>query len=136
MIGNDISNDTPRIIMVHIDCLLNSVDIPRKLRKPKTYKRLDLLQCNRLFRASMDIRPSLECFSTDGSDSGEELQHWEGELDRLGLNPFRWFMPHSSVQAAVASLPYRPSLVGVVDVPERGLMYGSFYLPFEQLVRN
>lgn len=144
MLGNDISNDTPRTIMVHIDVLLKEIQVPQKffggVRKPKTVKRLDLLKANRLWVTAIDIRPSLECFITRDFDPDQtrskELEHWREELEKHGLDCFRWYMPYEDVDTVVKAMPYRPTLMGVVDIPERGLRYGSYYIPFEALVKN
>lgn len=136
MKGGDISNETPRVVLVHIDCVLAQKEERAKrlpgLRKPHTISVLDMTQVNRLYMASLGILPTLECFCTDGSD----LSRWEMQLDRMNLNPFRYFTTYGSVQDLVDELPYRPSLVGIVDTPERGLRYGSRWIEFSTLVRN
>jgi hypothetical protein len=144
VLGGDISNDTPRTIMIHIDVLLKEVEIPPKffagVLKPKKVKRLDLLQANRLWLTAMEIRPSLECFITRGYDTDKneckELDYYREELERHGLDCFRWYMPYEDVEAVVKAMAYRPTLMGVVDITERGLRYGSYFIPFDSLVKN
>jgi len=53
------------------------------------------------------------------------------DLDNLGTNPFNYYHAYPVVADFVAELPYRPELKGVVDIPERGLRYGSKYINIE-----
>ena len=50
------------------------------------------------------------------------------DLDNLGTNPFNYAHAYPVVADLVAELPYRPEVKHVVDIPERGLRYGHWYL--------
>jgi hypothetical protein len=50
------------------------------------------------------------------------------DLDNLGTNPFNYSKAYRVPADLVAELPYRPELKHVIDIPERGLRYGHWYL--------
>jgi hypothetical protein len=62
-----------------------------------------------------------------------ELQTMVDKLDRMGTNPFRYFTSYESIEHLVSELPYRPEVVGVLDLPSRMLRYGHWGLDFTQL---
>ena len=55
------------------------------------------------------------------------------DLDNLGTNPFNYANAYPVVADLVAELPYRPELKGVVDIPSRGLRYGSKFIEMGRL---
>jgi hypothetical protein len=55
------------------------------------------------------------------------------DLDNLGTNPFNYAVAYEVVSDLIAVLPYRPELVGVVDIPSRGLRYGSKFIDVGRL---
>ena len=60
--------------------------------------------------------------------STKEMQQVQEDLDNLGTNPFNYYLRYNVVADLVAELPYRPELVGVVDIPSRALRYGSKFI--------
>lgn len=133
MIGGDISNEAPKTVMVNIDCLVDTdTEIVRKgwFKKEERVKRvLNLRLANLFFRQSRNLDVKFECFSCDGSS----LREFEDRLERLNINPFQYFTVYKSVDAVVKEMPYRPNLVGIIDIPERALRYGSRYMDQSRL---
>ena len=65
--------------------------------------------------------------------SHEQLSDVIDMLDNMGTNPFRYFNSYGSIDQLVGQLPYRPEVVGVLDVPNRLLRYGHWGLDFNSL---
>jgi hypothetical protein len=63
----------------------------------------------------------------------ENLSEAMDLLDKMGTNPFRYFTAYESVNHLVNELPYRPEVVGVVDVDSRLLQYGRWGRTFKDL---
>jgi hypothetical protein len=63
----------------------------------------------------------------------EELTFFVEELDRMGTNPFRYFSSYKSQKDIVAELPYRPEVIGVIDIATRTAQYGHWGLDFKNL---
>ena len=55
----------------------------------------------------------------------------EEDLNNLGTNPFNYSKAYRAPADLVAELPYRPELKHVVDIAERGMRYGHWYLDLE-----
>jgi hypothetical protein len=56
------------------------------------------------------------------------LGEFMDKLDNMGTNPFRYYSSYESVNHLVAELPYRPEVVGVLDIQSRQLRYGHWGL--------
>ncbi len=129
MKGGDISNGIPLRVVVTLDCIID--------RKP-TFKRVlgvpvvgeevsDNRQALSLFwRFADKYGYSMELVGFDMST--KEMQQVQEDLDNLGTNPFNYYLRYNVVADLVAELPYRPELVGVVDIPSRALRYGSKFI--------
>ena len=50
------------------------------------------------------------------------------DLDNIGTNPFNYVCAYNVVADLVAELPYRPEVKYVIDIPDRALRYGHWYL--------
>lgn len=137
MQGGDISNTSPMTLMVHLDCLTN---VEQETIKSKFLRRetttetrtLDVRLANHFYREAQKLDGvTFVCFTTDGSD----LKHWEDRLERLNINPFRYFENYSSPQRLLEEIPYMPRLVGIIDIPGRALVWGSKYMDSNRLTR-
>ncbi len=69
---------------------------------------------------------TLELVSYDLSD--KELSQLVDSLDSMGTNPFRYYTSYEKVDHLVNELPYRPEVIGVLDLPSRILRYGHWGL--------
>ena len=131
----DISNDLPKRIVVIADTFLDyDVKISKKFKvfpvssKEVKYNRSIL---SRLYVFAQNIGYTMELASFSLNE--EELQTLVNKLDKMGTNPFRYFTSYESIEHLVSELPYRPEVVGVLDLPSRMLRYGHWGLDFTQL---
>jgi len=129
MRGGDISNEVPPRIVVTLDCILDKRPNVKKVlgipvfSEESTYNRQQLSFFWR-FAEKFSYRLELVGFGYSQKEMDEVLE----DLDNIGTNPFNYAVAYPGVADLVAELPYRPELYGVVDIPERGLRYGSKYI--------
>jgi hypothetical protein len=134
MRGGDISNEVPQRVVVTLDCILDRRPTVKKVlgipvfNEESTYNRQSL---SLFWRFAEKHGYSLELvgFGYTKKEMKEVLE----DLDNLGTNPFNYANAYPVVADLVAELPYRPELKGVVDIPSRGLRYGSKYLEMGRL---
>jgi hypothetical protein len=131
----DISNDLPKRVVVTADTFLDyDVKISKKFKVfPVTSKEVKYNRSilSRLYVFAQNIGYTMELASFSLND--EELQTLVNKLDKMGTNPFRYFTSYESIEHLVSELPYRPEVVGVLDLPSRMLRYGHWGLDFTQL---
>jgi len=127
--GGDISNEVPMRVLVTLDCILDRRPAFKKVlgisipEEEVTYNRLALSTFWR-FRDSYDYSLELVGFDYSQAEMDEVLE----DLDNLGTNPFNYATAYNVVADLVAELPYRPEVKHVIDIPERGLRYGHWYM--------
>jgi hypothetical protein len=128
MKNGDISNDIPKRLLINADIFVNvDVDITRKyvvLVKVKKHVTYDKFILSRLYRFAINTGITIELISYSLDQNEMDLLH--AELDRLGTNPFRYATSIKSPYKLMEELPYRPEVIGVVDVTERKLIYGHW----------
>lgn len=135
MKNGDISNELPKRYLIATDIFLEINITVKKIAKifpvPKVDKkfRRDILSFLYLFTTKAGV--TLEVVSFDLSD--DELSKVMDTLDNMGTNPFRYFSSYESVNHLVSELPYRPEVLGVVDVDSRLLRYGHWGKDFKGL---
>jgi len=131
----DISNDLPKRVIVIADTFLEyDVKISKKFKVfPVTSKEVKYNRSilSRLYVFAQNIGYTMELASFSLNE--EELQTLVNKLDKMGTNPFRYFTSYESIEHLVSELPYRPEVVGVLDLPSRMLRYGHWGLDFTQL---
>jgi hypothetical protein len=129
MQGGDIDNGTPPRVLVHLDVVVQRRPEVTKILGmiPVTRQRAyyDRLVLNHFWLFTSRNGVNLELFDTDCSQ--DDMDSVMEDLERIGLNPFRWASAYDSVQQLVDEMPYRPELLGVIDLPERAFRYGSKY---------
>lgn len=132
MRGGDISNEVPQRVLVTLDCIIDRRPSLKKVlgltipEEEVTYNRLALATFWR-FRDSYEYTLELVGFEYSQKEMEEVLE----DLDNLGTNPFNYARAYSVVADLVAELPYRPEVKHVIDIPERGLRYGHWYMNLE-----
>jgi hypothetical protein len=135
MLKGDISNELPQRVIVVADVFLNTeVEVTKRFKIFSTQKinktvRRELLSSLYLTTTRRGI--TLELVSFDLSE--EQLAEVIDFLDKKGTNPFRYFMSYGSIDELIRELPYRPEVVGVLDIPNRLLRYGHWGLDFNSL---
>jgi hypothetical protein len=131
----DISNELPRRILVTTDIIMDvEMTVKRRLlvipsvKINKKFKR-DALSYLYVFTSRAGVTLELVSFDLTDADLEESMEM----LDRMGTNPFRYYTAYESDKHLVSELPYRPEVVGVVDVDSRLLRYGHWGRTFADL---
>ena len=130
MKNGDISNELPKRIIVVSDVFLQT-----ELKVTKRFKVIPVVKTdtnvNRqtlsqlyIYTTRKGVTLELASFDMDEEDLGEFMN----KLDNMGTNPFRYYSSYESVNHLVAELPYRPEVVGVLDIQSRQLRYGHWGL--------
>lgn len=130
MKGGDISNEVPGRAIVVIDCILDRDTVVDKVlgfinvpREEVTYN-MQALAAFWRFSAKMGYSMELVGFGY----TQEQMDRVLEDLDNLGTNPFNYAKAMNVVADLVGQLPYRPEVVAVIDIPERSLRYGRWFL--------
>ena len=87
---------------------------------------IDMLAANKLWLLSNNYGLSLELagFADEGWTE-ELLDKAFDKLERRVVNPFNYHQLYESVDELVGTLPYRPNLKAILDIPDRVARYGS-----------
>lgn len=139
MQGGDISNETPRRIVVGIDVVVSSELIETKplIGRAKTERKVSSLNnavLSKLWNTSFNYGVAFELAACeDELWTQEMIDSLMDKLERRGGNPFNYAELYSSIQDFIQELPYRTNLHGVVDTPERAGRYGSWRLDLDRL---
>ena len=130
MKGGDIDNVSSPQVICTTDVVITLLEVEAGvLFLKKTEHKLgdiNLLDVNRLWRASNKYGISLELAAFEDQGWTEELlEKTFQRLERRAVNPFNYYQLYSDVEELVGTLPYRPNLKGVIDIPGRVARYGS-----------
>lgn len=136
MMHGDISNGVPPRVLVHLDVISvveERVEPFLKIFKHKTeYRMFDKLMLSAMWRYAATRQVSLELFAV-GIDQ-QEMDDALERLDNLQVHPFRAGIVYPTLHALTADvLPYRQDILGIIDLPERGLRYGSRWIDLTQI---
>ena len=129
MRGGDLSNEVPMRVLVTLDCILDRRPALKRVfgimipEEEVSYNRLALATFWR-FKDNYEYSMELVGFEVTQQEMDEVLE----DLDNLGTNPFNYATAYNVVADLVAELPYRPEVKNVIDIPERGLRYGHWYM--------
>lgn len=131
----DISNELPKRILVTTDVILEvEVQMEKKFKffkVPKVNKKLRREVASYLYLVTTRREITLELISFDLDE--EQLQSVMDWLDTVGTNPFRYHSVYSSSKELVKELPYRPEVIGVLDLPQNLLRYGHWGMDMSSL---
>jgi len=131
MYKGDISNDMPKRVLVNSKYLFIKTETVYKkfvfLKRRVENLTFDKFLLNKFYVYTTRNGVTLELISFDYND--EKLEIIFNEIDRAGVNPFKYYKHYSSPRKLVDDLPYRPEVIGVID-PEHQLMYGKWGLDF------
>lgn len=128
MRGGDISNEIAPRVIVTVDCIIDrELRLKRVLFFSLPVEELSYNQVmlSRFWNYAHKFGFTLELvgFETTQKDMDRILN----DLDNLGTNPFNYAKAFNSCADLVVTLPLRPEIKHVIDVPDRGLRYGHWY---------
>ena len=138
MKGGDISNvsSMQAIVTTRVVVKLLEEESGGIFRRSKSFKigDIDLLACNKLWILSNNYALSLELAGFEKEDWNEQLLDKAFEkLERRVVNPFNYHELYESEDELIATLPYRPNLKAVIDIPEKVARYGSYGVQIDNL---
>jgi hypothetical protein len=135
MQNGDISNALPMRVLVTADVIIDAYDEKKRgvLGITRTKKRVEYnrLVLSHLYMVTLKRGWTMELISFTHSE--KELADVVLYLDKFGTNPFRYATSYKNIDTLVTELPYRPEVIGVIDMPERLLRYGRWGLDFPSL---
>ena len=137
MQGGDISNSIPGRIIVTYDYVTYDAFSPKKFlgvvvgtNHSRQVSTATLSLLSRL-TARVDARLELAVFDTTDEEADKIL----ADMDKRSWQPFNYARGYASPLALVSDLPYRPEVLGVIDIDERMGAYGSYGISMDYLAR-
>lgn len=133
----DLSNEVSPRLMVTYDVVTE--DAVREKRflgvayGITTRRTFDVVSLNRLWVYTRRLPLTLELVNF-GVDDVAALSRLD-ELDRKYVNPFNISTGWQDVGELLAALPYRPDVIGVLDIEERRAHYGHRGIGMDYLER-
>lgn len=133
----DISNAPSPRLMVTYDVVTQNTFATHKflgLTTGITTRRVfDVVALNRLwyYTSRSAVTTELVNYDVDQTEAAARL----AELDEQFLNPFNHSTAWTDVEELLATLPYRPDVIGVLDIPERQARYGLRGIGMDHLER-
>lgn len=126
MQGNDLSNEPTRRYWVLSEVVLLEQEIESEKRWFRTKTRVlqipDPAALSELWRFSVAHGVRMELVFA-GEAASDAVPVWDA-LDKMS-NPFSDWLGFESISAVAKAIPYRPDLMGVIDVPGRSAVYGG-----------
>jgi hypothetical protein len=133
--NGDLSNALPLRVLVTADVIIDAYEEKQRgvLGIPKMKKRVEYnrLVLSHLYMVTVRRGWTMELISFTHSEKA--LADLVLYLDKFGTNPFRYATSYKNIEKLVDELPYRPEVVGVIDMPHRLLRYGRWGLDFPSL---
>jgi hypothetical protein len=133
--NGDISNELPKRILVTSDVFLNTeLTVKRRLGifpAPEIKTNISRAALSNLYITTARLEYTFELVSYNLDE--ERLTELIDQLDKMGTNPFRYYSAYESINHLVAELPYRPEVIGVLDLPTNLLRYGHWGLDIASL---
>jgi hypothetical protein len=137
MQGGDISNSIPGRVIVTYDYVTYDVPSPKKIlgvvvgtSHSRQVSTATLSLLSRL-TARVDARLELAVFGSSDDEADTILS----EMDKRSWQPFNYARVYASPLALVSDLPYRPEVLGVIDIDDRMGAYGSYGISMDYLAR-
>lgn len=137
MQGGDISNSIPGRIIVTYDYVTYESPQPKKFLGvvvgTKEVRQVSTPTLSLLSRltAKVDARLELAVFGATNQQADDLL----ADIDKRSWQPFNYATGYASPLALVSDLPYRPEVLGVIDIEDRMGAYGSYGISMDYLAR-
>lgn len=138
MMRGDLSNEIPPRILVTYDYLFGTEVVPRKVlgmvvgtTEQRVLDQQALAELNQVSLGGIHALFELVVFDADNSEARLVLD----ELEMSRWQPFNFASGYADAADLVSDLAYRPEVLGVMDVSDRMLMYGSHAVPTNYLSR-
>lgn len=130
MQGGDISNGSPGRIIATLETFLDKEVVEEKLlgifKRDVVEYSYNRAYISRLWHFSAKAGVVLELVGYGRSQ--KEMDQILEDLNNMGTNPFGYSKAYGSIEELVSEMPYRPELIGVVDIATNALRYGSKYI--------
>lgn len=138
MQGGDISNVTAPRLLVTYEALTRETTEDKKVLGFRigsaTHRVLDPVATTRLWRYTQRVPLVIEMVNYGASV--EEAQDRLAALDERGANAVNFSTAaYRDIEDLLEDLPYRPDVIGVMDVPENVARYGRWGIETEYLDR-
>ena len=137
MFKGDISNEIPRRVLVTYDYVTKTRAVPKRVLGLVVGVK-EVLDIDREALLSLlvaadraGVRMELVVFGVDD----ERARDIFDDLDQRGWQPFNYVSAYPTAYDLASDLPYRPEVLGVIDIPERAAGYGSFHTHMDYLTR-
>lgn len=135
MKGGDISNETPPRLFVTLDVVTIPEEEHSKILGliPKVTKTFswNLQRLNQVWTISQKYGMIIELLGYGHTQ--DEMDEFMDQLDEQGINPFNFAIAFEDIEVLIDELPYRFNVKGIVDIPQRVAMYGSWGLELDNL---
>lgn len=137
MYKGDISNVVPKRLLVTYEALTEEVVTQKKFlgltTGVATRRKFHRPTLNRLWRYTdaVSVRIEMVNFGVDEEEAERRLD----QLDAFGTNPVNYSVVYESIQDLLDDIPYRPEVVGVMDIPENQARYGLIGIGLDHLDR-
>jgi len=137
MQGGDISNSIPGRIIVTYDYVTYDAPRPKKIlgvvvgTEHVLQVSAPTLSLLSRLTAKVDARLELVVFGSSDDEADKIL----ADIDKRSWQPFNYARGYASPLALVSDLPYRPEVLGVIDIEKRMASYGSYGISMDYLAR-
>ena len=134
MKGGDISNELPLRVVVTLDCILTRRPTMKRflgILQPSEEIEYNQMALGRLWNFAHKHGFTLELVGFGYTK--KEMKEVMEDLDNSGTNPFNYSTAYRTSSDFASQLPYRPEVKNVIDIPDRALAYGHWFLEFERV---
>lgn len=138
MYKGDLSNEVTKRILVTYEAVTEEILVPKKfmglVTGTQADRRFDRRLLNQLWRYTDRFPVRLEMVNFGVSQREADARH--DRIDQRGMNPFNYSLAYESIEELLIDLPYRPDVLGVLDIPENQARYGGRGLGIDHLERS